>query len=135
MAIYPVFAQYKPPIRCTTAFDNENYSFLSFDEIKKLSTGKNPNQKYSPRITPFKILIFKSHLVFSFFRFRFKIKKQATVVTMSPESLTVITAIFRMKSFKNVLIQIRMRVYWNVLKLNRFRINLNGKIAKVFSRV
>lgn len=46
MAIYPVFAQYKPPLRCTTVFDNGNYDFLSFDEIKKLST-ETPNcQQY-----------------------------------------------------------------------------------------
>ena len=36
VALYPVFAQYKPPVRCKTVFDNGNYSFLTFSEIKPL---------------------------------------------------------------------------------------------------
>lgn len=40
MAIYPVFAQYKPPVRCETIFDLQSleYSFLTFDEIQTITT-------------------------------------------------------------------------------------------------
>lgn len=45
VALYPVFAQYKPPVRCKTVFDNGNYSFLTFSEIKLLSTGNDSKLK------------------------------------------------------------------------------------------
>ena len=39
-AIYPVFAQYKPPVRCKTIFDEESSSLpsLTFEEITILTT-------------------------------------------------------------------------------------------------
>lgn len=38
-ALYPVFAQYKPPTRCQTIFDIETkFEFLTWGEIKNLST-------------------------------------------------------------------------------------------------
>ena len=45
MAIYPVFAQYKPPTRCATAFDTTQYN-LTWDEIFTLSTNTPSCQGY-----------------------------------------------------------------------------------------
>jgi len=39
MAMYPVFAQYKPDARCQSVFDQDpQFDFLTFDEVKELMT-------------------------------------------------------------------------------------------------
>ena len=49
MAIYPVFAQFKPDIRCETIFDTEpGFEFLTFDEVKSLTTDTPNCQRYDP---------------------------------------------------------------------------------------
>ena len=51
LAIYPVFAQYTPPYRCETVFDNiEEFSWLSWKQVESLTT-ETP-------FCRFKILIF-----------------------------------------------------------------------------
>jgi hypothetical protein len=39
ITMYPVFAQYTPPYRCETVFDNnDEFSWLTWEQIKSLST-------------------------------------------------------------------------------------------------
>lgn len=39
MTTFPVFAQYTPPFRCETAFDNnKEFSWLTWEQIKSLTT-------------------------------------------------------------------------------------------------
>ena len=48
MAIYPVFAQFKPDIRCETIFDTDTtFNFLTFEEIKSLPTDPPACQGYN----------------------------------------------------------------------------------------
>ena len=39
MSMYPVFAQYTPPYRCETVFDNnEEFSWLTWKQVESLTT-------------------------------------------------------------------------------------------------
>ena len=62
MAIYPVFAQFKPDIRCETIFDTDpDFNFLTFDEIKSLTTDTPACQGYDEGLGSYEItLLIKS---------------------------------------------------------------------------
>ena len=52
MAMYPVFAQYTPPYRCESVFDNnDEFSWLTWKQIENITTTDTPYCRKNFRLT------------------------------------------------------------------------------------